>query len=86
FQSDPPKKEILSYFPYSVTGFNLGNKQIILTPGKYFMGANWACPKKYIEQFVKLLMQNRWARRIFLSLIPFRIIILLNPFNFVILH
>lgn len=50
FESYEFNKEILAYAPFSVKGLDLGNDKKIINKNEYFIGGNWACPKRYLDE------------------------------------
>ncbi len=49
FESESPSAELMVFAPPSVTGLSFGNQRKILTNDKYFIGVNWACPRKALD-------------------------------------
>ncbi|UPU37762.1 glycosyltransferase [Geomonas paludis] len=45
-----PSREILQYAPPSVSGMNLGKCERCINPPEYFVGANWACPRRALNE------------------------------------
>jgi glycosyltransferase involved in cell wall biosynthesis len=50
FESTRPSEKLLKYAPASVRGTTLGDKERILESDEYFIGANWACTRKALDQ------------------------------------
>ena len=49
YESGTPDEEFLAAASYSITGFDWGPTDKILSNVEFFLSANWACPAKYIK-------------------------------------
>ena len=49
YESGIPGDEFLAAASYSITGFDWGPTDKILSDGEFFLSANWACPANYVE-------------------------------------
>ncbi len=50
FESTIPDKKLMHYAPPSVAGMNLGEQLIEIGSDRYFIGANWACPRNALDE------------------------------------
>jgi len=50
FEGEPPDEDLLRIAMPSVAGLDHGSEPKPLPPQKIFIGANWACPSRYLRQ------------------------------------
>lgn len=70
YEDGPPATELLKYAPASVKGLSRGPSNRLLNPREYFLGANWACPRKHlveVEGFDVRLGLNPSGNRVMVS-------------------